>query len=391
MKDHVKSRHGCVRCKQRKVKCDETLPSCRRCNQRREVCSYLAEYGNVDALRFAQVAPPSPAQGASHEGSPSRSVPHQLDPDSYKEDMALVHQFLTSTYKTLWTHPTGQLVWRDNIFHTALGDATLFNGILATAAMHKIVIADSPSASLEEIALRKQTTALEGFRTMLHSVKAEQYAVAYPMSLLVSFWAFASRKLPNNLNILRTEVGLHAMVSTGSDISATGALDDFLQLLGIIQPTKVVFAQFRESLLQGVFAAMAAVPPIEQFPELTEPEARALGELDRNIEDIAVSSSMASAKHTFPMQYLYRLTKQPDWLHLIVAWPIQLSEAFIEKARSREPAALTVLAYWIGCFHSLDDKWWAAGWSKELLQEIKGIVRDEWLEFVKWPCERVGL
>lgn len=39
----IKDRTGCFPCKRRKVKCDETLPTCRRCHKRKEVCERPTE------------------------------------------------------------------------------------------------------------------------------------------------------------------------------------------------------------------------------------------------------------------------------------------------------------------------------------------------------------
>lgn len=39
-RSHMKSRRGCIICKQRKVKCDETRPRCRRCEYGDRPCSY---------------------------------------------------------------------------------------------------------------------------------------------------------------------------------------------------------------------------------------------------------------------------------------------------------------------------------------------------------------
>lgn len=305
--------------------------------------------------------------------------------------MALVHQFLTSTYKTLWSNPKGQLIWRDFIFQTALNNPVLLHGLLATAALHKIALASSHSPELEQTALRKQTAALAGFGTMLHDVKAEQYVVAYPMSLLVSYWAFASKSLPGSLDILTTGQESHVARTPESTRSMTSALDSFLILLRRIQPTKLVFAQFRDSLLQGVFAEMAIVPREEELPELTESEASILNQLDLHLEQAAFPTSSISRNPIFTIRYLYRIVKAPEWLHLIAAWPIQFTETFIDTVKNRDLAALTILGYWSACFASLDDQWWATGWSKALLVEIRDIVQSQWLELIKWPCKYIGL
>lgn len=50
-KFHLKSRNGCLTCKKRRIKCDETRPICQRCQHMKLVCGYTLGDGGLDQER----------------------------------------------------------------------------------------------------------------------------------------------------------------------------------------------------------------------------------------------------------------------------------------------------------------------------------------------------
>ncbi|MCJ1442886.1 MAG: hypothetical protein MMC23_003383 [Stictis urceolatum] len=70
---HEKSRHGCIQCKARKVKCDEAKPVCGGCNKRGAKCSFQdATSSFVFVSEF---------NGAQSKGSSIASPPNSANPD----------------------------------------------------------------------------------------------------------------------------------------------------------------------------------------------------------------------------------------------------------------------------------------------------------------------
>ena len=92
-KGHTKSRKGCLTCKRRRVKCQETLPECGNCQRLGLTC----QYPNV--TRTLTVTPsPSPAL---------QSTPTQFSMD----DLRFFHHFLLFAYPGLPLR--GQDVWQE--------------------------------------------------------------------------------------------------------------------------------------------------------------------------------------------------------------------------------------------------------------------------------------
>ncbi|KAH8678487.1 hypothetical protein BX600DRAFT_452117 [Xylariales sp. PMI_506] len=395
MKDHKKSRHGCVQCKRRKVKCDETFPCCLRCSQRREQCSYL--------LTYHQEAAPSPTHSQLDRLSPSRPSTPGAGFDPYLLDMDLIHFYLTSTYTTMWGRQGGQAVWRDAVFQEALGCPALLHGLLATAAMHKLVLGERTSATTgadyHSAALRRQKETIEGMVVLLDSLDERSCGAIFSLSVLVSFWAFASRTLPPDLSVLSiqdiTASAVQAASSSSSLVTPAPAvagpalqssIDQFIQLVRLVQPVRDIAVQGQHWLKTGRFSDLMRTPDIEGLPPLTEGVIAALDEVDTHLRaHPSMPRQFIDPKSRHCLRNMFRAAKSPDWAEILAGWPISLPRGFIDELRSREPAALTMLAYWAVCFHALDGRWWAAGWSQAIIDDVSASITGHWSKLVEWP------
>ncbi|KAH7024590.1 uncharacterized protein B0I36DRAFT_331671 [Microdochium trichocladiopsis] len=519
MKSHTKSRRGCVQCKHRKVKCDETLPCCDRCRRRHEHCSYLDEvYGspgggqagsgsttsnnnassnnnnsnssNPPSTTLASsglVTTPGSSSGGSTIGAgpggvtgafgpgsfsaaghssgtaqhnsyqhaqrgplPSASQlgmldtsvgasgslgmnqsplgtpligPGLADPSNgYVVDMELLHFYLTCTYKTLWGRAEGKLVWRDVIFREALAHPALMNGLLTTAALHRIVTLSAthgPSAAAvyHSVALHKQRQALEGLVVLLRSLDPESCRAIFPLSMMVSFWAFVSRDVPEELGILTTldiNGGIqppthnnnhninsnHASPAGFTDPGTPhqhqqqhitlppikSTLDLFVELIRRIRAVQTIAQESISWLTQSQFLPLMAVPNYDTLPALPHGITQALHTLDAHIQRTPrIAAMLSGLDNRYSLSTMYKLSRCPDWLELVTGWPMTLPQSFVDELQRRNHAALTVFAYWLGCFQVLEDRWWARGWTAALIVEIEGTVRGgEWAPLVDW-------
>lgn len=89
-KGHRKSRAGCAVCKTRKVKCDETAPTCGPCQRLGLECRYLGIDKQAQALAGVRSSLGAPS-------SPLRTEPAVFNGD----DLRFFHQFLFSAYPSL--------------------------------------------------------------------------------------------------------------------------------------------------------------------------------------------------------------------------------------------------------------------------------------------------
>lgn len=313
-------------------------------------------------------------------------------------DLELTHFYLTHTYKTLWGREGAQLVWRDIIFPLALRHPPLLDGIFAMAAMHRLVsgnLSPEDRAMYTSTALRKQTSALTGFLPLLHSLNHDTAEVAFPMAILVAYWAFASPRLPPELSILSITVDLGSSFSPASSSTTESSITQFLELLRRIRPTHHIMNQDRERLLGGRLSPLAQSPNMHDLPPLSENTQHALTILRSHLESAPeIVRSFEGAHPITSLDYMFRLSLQPEWGELMVAWAVRIPEQFVEEVRRRNPAALTVLAYWAASFHCVDDRWWARGWPVALVEEVSSEVAayaEPWGGLVGWARRYVGL
>jgi hypothetical protein len=100
-KGHTKSRRGCLNCKRRKVKCQETLPECDHCTRIGLVCEYPDRRPR-----------PAPEPSPSPSVICSPSAPLQSGPALFSgDDMRFFHHFLVTAYPPLPI--LGDDLWRD--------------------------------------------------------------------------------------------------------------------------------------------------------------------------------------------------------------------------------------------------------------------------------------
>jgi hypothetical protein len=142
---HKKSRAGCIRCKRRHIKCDETRPVCVNCSTANLECEYagprIATVGvsltnYLDHSRASSPAIPTRTSTTIQASSSSLS-PAALTPNSrplYGTDSALnldhlelLYHFCTVTYKTMSPQSDQQDTWQVGAFSMLSNTARLLS------------------------------------------------------------------------------------------------------------------------------------------------------------------------------------------------------------------------------------------------------------------------
>ncbi|KAL4902334.1 hypothetical protein BDW74DRAFT_180836 [Aspergillus multicolor] len=156
---HRKSRNGCAECKRRRIKCDETKPSCSRCILTMQKCIYAStsppthlpaapEHTRSQSQLSISLPTPSPRSGLSP--SPllfeislpvshlSLSPPPQLSPPPTipidTTDTALYHHYLQHTSHNLTCNVTDHRALQICLPTLALKSRTVYHSLLALSA-----------------------------------------------------------------------------------------------------------------------------------------------------------------------------------------------------------------------------------------------------------------
>lgn len=127
-------RTGCVTCRRRRMKCDETKPTCNRCRNANFMC------GGYEQPQLVTPNPFVPTTSVVRK-APSRAENLQSDLSwrhhSWRqEQLPLFHHFITTTAVRLFRvdHVT---FWRDQVAQMSYGVDIVYEALLAIGAVHR--------------------------------------------------------------------------------------------------------------------------------------------------------------------------------------------------------------------------------------------------------------
>ncbi|KAH8699186.1 hypothetical protein BGW36DRAFT_460960 [Talaromyces proteolyticus] len=182
---HSKSRHGCIACKKRKVKCDIERPVCSNCARRKEECVY--HLGDDPASPHASRVPPAQAETVASNVNSSGSsalrvrrqenVPHL----SHEADLSFLERFVSEVSRTLSGSPESQQTWALEIGRRPSFQPSasyLSHIIIAVSTLHISLTQRSLTAQERtwylEKGLHHQNAALVLMQPVLGSLKNER-------------------------------------------------------------------------------------------------------------------------------------------------------------------------------------------------------------------------
>ncbi|KAF5550161.1 C6 transcription factor [Fusarium phyllophilum] len=192
---HSKSRHGCTRCKQRRVKCDELAP-CQNCVRRNEECSLLQDYVTDPTPwpRFqVQLSCPNDIDTTflSHLLA-GPSVEKQSDEATWGHDLFLMGHFTSFTAHTISSRTEVRQLWQSVVPEEAVSYPFLAHGMLALSAMHLASLRPSQRSRYEQCCRRHQDKAILGYRRAIQNIMPEASGPVFAMTSLVALLGLAT-------------------------------------------------------------------------------------------------------------------------------------------------------------------------------------------------------
>ena len=205
-RSHQKSRRGCLNCKRRHVKCDESIP-CKRCSDRGDVCGYASTSIGPHML-------PQTSSQAEPIPSPDSALLAGLSFPAHRRllELQLMHRWSTETYKSCTTPGSDDdEVWQYLVPKLALENDFLLNGLFAVTAFEIARLTKKNDyEQYVNAALEYHTLALGSFRSQLPRVTTERHEAALCLSLMLMVFALA-------VCPVRLQVGTGAARRHGSD------------------------------------------------------------------------------------------------------------------------------------------------------------------------------
>ncbi|KAE9362664.1 hypothetical protein N431DRAFT_565105 [Stipitochalara longipes BDJ] len=181
---HHKRRTGCKECKARKVKCDESKPSCRTCIKRNAQCSFASTL--LDERGSNNGSPASIKSARIRDLSPLT-----LD----LTNLELLHHFTTITCFTFSSDPVVQTIWRVLAPQHGLSNEFVLHSLLAVAGLHLASLKLSRSDFYTAQALVHHQASSTVTRPMVSDLTSDNSSSLFLFSVLTSYFALASPRL----------------------------------------------------------------------------------------------------------------------------------------------------------------------------------------------------
>lgn len=392
---HYKSRRGCSECKRRHVKCDEQRPICLQCSTLGQQCSYayLDPYGGgggTSSLSAGSLSL-SPSSHAATTEQQSCSLP-QIDPQIQSaaaqqqaprqvyelSHLALLHHVETELTKP----PHSHLVPADGkdgdalvrlMVTSALSSPFLMDELLAFAAAHKSVLTSDPTAQEQyrEQSAHLQARALALFNAAPPDVTEDN------CKALFFFSSF---------------IGLHMLfdIVTTPQLGLRDLLERFIHFAGVYRgvglTTRPAWHVIRDSELSCIINLIETVDKLNLPDENTCDDlvARLVAAEDR----LGPSSYGACYDAVAILQWIFKQHRAlPDPINrqVVLAWPVRISQEYLDLLRNRQPEALVVMAYWALLLHRGRDYWIFGRGGRSLFDAIDGSLDPYWSEWLSFP------
>ncbi|KAK0667544.1 hypothetical protein QBC41DRAFT_137465 [Cercophora samala] len=254
-KGHTKSRLGCFNCKRRKVKCQETIPSCSNCTRAGLVCEYPERPRMASALSASRMSV-AVVPTASLQSTPTVFTP---------EDMRYFHHFLVTAYPPLPIQ--GDQIWMQTASLSHSYDY-LMHAMLGLAASHL----DIHGGNCASQALAHRVKAIQSLNTSLSKPclsQAEGDARFAAMMALAFQASCMAEGMPEFLAMSR---GCHIIANTamGSmknslfrEFTQEGYCDSVRRVIGIVP---LDLSEEQDMLIQDFTKSLRALGPLCKSP-----------------------------------------------------------------------------------------------------------------------------
>ncbi|OGM50529.1 hypothetical protein ABOM_000889 [Aspergillus bombycis] len=375
---HKKSRTGCVQCKERRVKCDESVP-CFNCERRGLPCHYAVQNGKGPGTSSSRPVKAHNSQtelalSLSHSskrrltGKESASAfDHLLAnvalPSHWTaQDPELMHHYCMLTSKTLSRRNEVQEVWQDTIPKISFSHEYLMHGILALSALHIALETPERCSSYLTRSSFHLTLGLRTFRTLLHSPTPENCCPLFAFSGVMIIYAYASPVMDDNTlcpleniievfklcrGILVLEPFMHFVRESPLRLFVWDGLPYYLD-------SQSLDGFYREFLHQ--------IHRLKQFFALED-----INATERDVYNHGLSELESSLTRM-------RDAGLPLECGMAFLWPISAGDDLFHSIQRKRPYALLVLAYYCAQLHLFRDFWFLRRLPQTLLEEMKQYI-----------------
>jgi hypothetical protein len=403
-RSHKKSRAGCRRCKNRKIKCDEVHPRCGNCVKHGVLC----DFENPDIVEdlTTPTADESPLMSSppgfnapltpSIQGTPAPPpplsplttipTPHvslgSLTPSQVDRlmELRIMHHYTTETSKTLLINsPVAEEIWQIKVPQMALSGKTyLANAILSIAALHLRSLHPEDKSIIRASHAYAAVTFADYRGTLDRGITTDNAEALFLTASLLAIHSTASRMFikeddPNDRYQLPV-AWFHAFQGV-----KTLTASSWMWIRDSVVVRAVINSQ------PGVHLDLNPRGPSSFFGHILE-----------GIDDELASENPRFAVVT-SQSYAHAVCVL-NWAHhspipaAALAFPATISRRFIDLVEAKRPRALAILACFFALLKRMDGVWWLHEVSRREVMGLVGIFEpgSKWWRHLEWPI-RIAL
>ncbi|KAF1992424.1 hypothetical protein K402DRAFT_320696 [Aulographum hederae CBS 113979] len=415
-RSHTKSRNGCSNCRTRRIKCDEAYPVCGQCSYRAIDCHFdrgrpkkkistatlAARLRKSQSPEIAQGATPkkkkkaTPANvqgviierawGVSSPASrPSPTPSNHLDsgtqlshphpslsehPDSMVKLRLLHHFTYVAANPDTMSHPRLRYFWAYELPAKAMTHDPLMDALLAFSALHLHILTPNDHG-LSSTSHQYYGTALRKVNQEIANWSTDVAELTFGASITLSFRAAFSWQDP-------------CMKNTPYTLP--------LQWIHLTRGATTVFIMSQQTKVANIGGPMEVPFPDTSTIPLNDDPFELLklalpSDFDSEEEQTALYKTLDQ------VSIIYRsILGGADYLPglaRLTRFPAFLDPVFLRMLQEGEPRAMVVLAYFFGVMKEAEDVWWLNGWADHEINGILGLMPEECMVFMEWPCRQL--
>ncbi|OAX84049.1 hypothetical protein ACJ72_01584 [Emergomyces africanus] len=300
------------------------------------------------------------------------------------KELELMHHYATTAFIPLADYEVYKSVWQVTVPREAQSYRFLMHIILAISALHISHLRDSDNGTeslYKHLARTHYDDAVAAFRSTVPQMTKSNSSAVFAFSHLTIYFAFGSSKFSVNNGRMEDPIG------------------ELLDVFTLLRTAMETLRSSWDSLADGPLAVLLQRgPAITDRHYLTPDLAMGLELMEQFFQiettihdsDGTVSESYQTAIQQLCDSFVMAETKRKDWA-MTLRFPIIFSEQFLLSLRRRDPTALVLLAHFCVLLHRAPTRWWADGWSEQVMEAVFRSLDQRWRHAIAWPMKAIGV
>ncbi|KAK2748752.1 hypothetical protein FQN57_000333 [Myotisia sp. PD_48] len=333
------------------------------------------------------------------------------------QEHELMHHYATIVFRSLADYDAWKPVWQIAVPQETQSFRFVKHGLLALSALHihhlrfgttNHTNTTPQELAYKELALKHYNTAISDFRLTANQLVLSNLNAVFAFSHLIIFFAFGSSKLAANKGGMQDAIGelldlfsllrkSMAVLRVNWNLIEAGNMRVLLHRGPAVRDRQYLTAEVATALeLVEDLCMEQTFSSRRQWEEAMEHEHYHETELD-------LESFDGNGRNNDHSRKVYRLaisqlwdsfvmaeTKRKDW-GMALRFPMIFSDCLMACFTAREPLALVILAHYCVLLHRAPMRWWAGGWSTQVIGAVCKALPQDWRHAVSWPMTVVKL